>query len=85
MRAISQPTGAALRSSDRRQDEPGQLLSPEPVTALAAGLLRPDQLRLGIRAHDADRGVQMRQVGAELVERGGAGVDLTGQLGALAG
>jgi hypothetical protein len=73
-----------LGSPQGLQDEPRQFLSPKPVAALAAGLLGPDQLRLGICAHDADRGVEVRQVGAELVERSRAGDDLAGQLGAVA-
>src|SRR4051812_14536704 len=66
------------------QNKPGQLLSSKPIAVLAAGLARPDQLGMGIRAQDADRGVQVYQVRAELVAAGGQSFGLTGQLGTLA-
>ena len=74
-----------LGSPQCLQDKPRQSLSSKPVAALAAGLPRPDRLGLGNRAHDADRGAQMRQVGPKLVERSLAGDGLAGRLGALPG
>lgn len=73
-----------LRLPQHVQHHPRQLAPPEPVAALAAGLLGPDRLGVGVRAHDADRGVEVHQVGPELRERGVERVDLAGQLGALA-
>ena len=83
-RAISMPSSGSAAPRSTSENGTGQLAPPKPIAALAAGLARPDKLGFDIRAHDADRGVEVRQVGAEPVERGLAGDDLAGQLGALA-
>ena len=56
-----------------------------PNQSLAAGFAPAGQLGLGqLRAQDADRGVQMHQVGAELAEAGVQRLGLAGQLGPVA-
>lgn len=74
----------ARRRPQHVEHHPRQFAPPEPVVTLAAGLLRPDRLGVGIRAHDVDRGVQVHEVGPGLRERGVTSLDLAGQLGALA-
>jgi hypothetical protein len=60
------------------------VVSCTPISASAAGLAGPDQLGRGIRAQDADRGVKVHQVGAELAKAGVKRLGLAGKGGTLA-